>query len=151
MYPLFQLASQGILPDFNPASRISLIHVEDLVEGVAAAARKARLGETYFLTHQEPVNAKVLPRIMGEALGRRVRAFNVPVGLLRAGALASETWGRLTGDMPVFNRNKVRELAAEGLACDWEKAYREFGFRAVRGLPEGLKETVKWYREQGWL
>jgi len=151
MYPLFKLASKGILPVFNPASRISFIHVEDLVDGVVGAAQKGRLGETYFLTHPSPVDAKALPQLMGEALGRRVRALKVPVTVLKTAAAVSETWGRLTGTMPVFNRDKVSELIAEGLACTWEKAQREFGFKAGLDLAEGLLETVKWYREQEWL
>jgi len=151
IYPLFKLASKGILPVFNPASRISLIHVGDLVDGVLLAAQKGRLGETYFLTHPTPVEARALPHIMGEALGRRVRNVKVPFSVLKTAAAVSETWGRLSGNMPIFNRDKVSELTAEGLACAWEKAQRELEFRAGLDLAEGLVQTVKWYREQDWL
>lgn len=149
--PLFKLASKGILPIFNSDARISLIHVEDLVTGVINAARKGRLGEAYFLTHPTPVDAVVLPKFFSEAMGRKVRTFNVPFAMLKAAAVLSESWGRISGKMPVFNRDKVNELAASDLVCAWGKAQREIDFTARIGLGEGLSETTRWYREQRWL
>jgi len=151
IFPLFRLASRGILPVFNPRSRLSLIHYSDLVRGVAGAAEKGRIGEIYCLAHPTPVNACDLPRLFENVLGRRVRSFNVPVALLKGTASLSEMWGRLTGKMPVFNREKVRELTAPSWLCEWEKAKRDFAFTARVDLAEGLKETFDWYREQKWL
>ena len=151
LLPLFKLASKGIFPVFNPEARISLIHVEDLVTGVINAAWKGRLGEAYFLTHPTPVDARDLPQLFSEALERKVRTFNVPFAMLKTAALISESWGRISGEVPVFNRDKVNELAASGLVCAWEKAEREIDFIASVGLGEGLIETARWYREQRWL
>jgi dihydroflavonol-4-reductase len=151
IFPLFKLASRGIFPVFNPDSRISLIHVQDLIRGVVGAAQEGRVGETYFLTHPVPVDALDLPRFFGEALGRKVRGFRIPVPLLKGAAALSETWGRITGNMPVFNSDKVRELTAAGWVCNWEKAQKEFSFKAEMGLDQGLLGTADWYRTQGWL
>jgi nucleoside-diphosphate-sugar epimerase len=116
-----------------------------------SAAEKGRVGETYFLTHPTPVEASDLPQLFGSALGRRIRTIRVPVPVLKAAAAISETWGRVGGNMPVFNRDKVKELTAAGWVCGWEKAQRDIGFRAGTGLADGLKETATWYREQKWL
>ena len=151
MFPLFKLASMGIFPVFNPESRISVIHVEDLVRGVISAAEKGRVGETYFLTHPTPVNARDFPHLFGHAFGRKVRTLRVPVPMLKAAAAMSETWGRITGNMPVFNRDKVNELTATWLVCAWEKAQRDIAFEADVDFADGLYGTAKWYREQGWL
>jgi dihydroflavonol-4-reductase len=151
IFPLFKLASMGIFPVFNPEARISLIHVEDLVRGVVAAAEKGRVGETYFLTHPKPVDARDFPHLFGHAFGRKVRTLRVPVPLLKAAAAMSETWGRITGKMPVFNRDKVNELTATWLVCAWEKAQREIAFEADLDFADGLYATARWYREQGWL
>jgi nucleoside-diphosphate-sugar epimerase len=151
IFPLFKLASKGIFPVFNAESRVSLIHVEDLIRGVMSAAEKGRAGETYFLTHPTPVEMAEFPRFFGDALGRKVRTLKVPVSVLKTVAAVSETWGRVTGNMPVFNRDKVNELTAAGWVCGWEKAQREIAFKADLDFAEGLLETTKWYREQGWL
>jgi nucleoside-diphosphate-sugar epimerase len=149
--PLFKLASKGIFPVFNTEAQISLVHVKDLVRGVVSAAEKGRVGESYFLTHKLPVDARDLPQLFGGALGRKVRTLNVPLPILKTAAALSETWGRLTGNMPVFNRDKVNELAAAGLVCSWEKAQGEIDFVAEVGLADGLFETASWYREKNWL
>lgn len=149
--PLFKLASKGIFPIFNHRSRISLIHAEDLVRGVLSAAEKGRVGETYFLTHPDPVDAHDLPQLFGRAVGRKVRALRVPGVALKAAAGVSESWGRMTGRMPVFNRDKVAELTAAGWVCGWEKARKEISFTAVLGIAEGLERTARWYREKSWL
>jgi len=151
IFPLFRLASKGIFPVFNPESRLSLIHVKDLVRGVMSAAEKGRVGETYFLTHPTPLGAGELPQLFGDALGRKVWALRVPVPLLKAAASVSEIWGRATGNIPVFNRDKVNELAAAGWVCGWEKAQREIAFKADVSFADGLLDTAKWYREKRWL
>jgi len=151
IFPLFQLASKGIFPIFNAESRISLIHVEDLVRGVILAAEKGRAGETYFLTYPEPVHARDFPRLFGDAVGRRVLSLKVPRVLLTSAAAVSELWGRISGKMPVFNRDKVKELTARGWVCDWEKAQKGVGFKADIDIAKGLIQTAKWYKEQRWL
>ncbi|UCG38906.1 MAG: NAD-dependent epimerase/dehydratase family protein, partial [bacterium] len=55
--PLFRLAARGFLPIFNPAARISMVHVRDLVKGILASAEGGRAGETYFLAHPQAVRA----------------------------------------------------------------------------------------------
>ena len=149
--PLFKLASKGIFPVFNAEARMSLIHVEDLVRGVVAAAERGRIGETYFLTHQTAVNALDLPRFLGDAFERKVRALRIPVTALKTAAAVFELLGRVTGNMPVFNRDKIKELTAAGWVCDWEKAHMEIAFTANVDVKEGFSETAKWYSEEGWI
>jgi len=151
LYPMFRLAARGILPVFNPSARISLIHVEDLARGILAAAAAGRMGESYFLAHAHAVDAQRLPRLFEAVMGRRVRGLNVPGKLLYAASALFEGWGRISGRIPVFNRDKVKELTAGGWVCSTLKSENELGFTAGIGIEEGLTKTAQWYREQGWL
>ncbi len=151
IFTLFQLASKGFFPILNPEARLSLVHVEDLVRGIVKAAQHSRIGETFFLTHPEPVATTDLPGHFSEALGRRVAGLRVPGGVLATAASVSEGWGKLTGRMPMFNRQKVRELTAANWVCSHEKARDRIGFTADTAIADGLARTARWYREQGWL
>jgi len=151
IYPLFRFAARGIVPVFNHSARLSLIHVKDLARGVVAAGTGGRIGEAYSLAHPEAVSAADLPRLFGNALGRKVRGLRVPRSVLGASAAVSEMWGVLSGRMPVFNRGKVKELTASGWVCDTVKSEKELGFTADIDIVEGFDLTVRWYREQGWL
>ena len=35
--------------------------------------------------------------------------------------------------------------------CSHEKARRHFGYRSEVSLEEGVRETVAWYKAEGWL
>ena len=43
------------------------------------------------------------------------------------------------------------ELRAEGFVCSVERASVVLGFTAEVSLAEGLEQTVRWYRERGWI
>jgi dihydroflavonol-4-reductase len=45
----------------------------------------------------------------------------------------------------------VREACCAGWVCDPGRARRELGFCASTGLEEGLRRTLDWYKEAGWL
>ncbi len=147
----FKLAKRGFFPVVRGGVSISLIHVRDLVSGIVQASERGRSGQTYFLANREPVQITDLADHLGTTLGRQVRNLPVPQWLLWAAAGVSEILGRTAGRMPVFNRDKVRELAATGWVCSSEKAFRELSFQAEVDLPGGLRETAEWYKRVQWL
>lgn len=150
-YPLFRLAARGVLPIFNPSARISLIHVEDLARGILASASDGRPGETYYLAHPEALTASRFPNLFESALGRRVRGFKVPGPLLKGASVVSEALGKVSRRMPIFNRDKVKELTAPGWICSTVKSERDLGFTARINAEVGLGRTAQWYKDQGWL
>jgi nucleoside-diphosphate-sugar epimerase len=151
MLPLFKMAAKGVFPIMNRSAQLSLVHVRDLVRGIVLAAEQGRLGESYFLAARSPARAMELPQLFADALDMKVRGLNVPRTLLGAAATLSEAWGRLSGEVPVFNREKVKELTATSWVCSSDKAEKELAFLAGTDLLAGLRETARWYQEKGWL
>lgn len=149
--PLFRMAVKGVCPIMNSAAQLSLIHVRDLARGIMLAAEQGRLGESYFLAGRDPVRAIELPELFAEALGTKVRGIKVPRPVLGAAAALSETWGRLTDNMPIFNREKVRELTAANWVCSTAKGEKDLAFMAGTDLLAGFRETARWYRDKNWL
>jgi nucleoside-diphosphate-sugar epimerase len=90
-------------------------------------------------------------RLVGEAVGRKVRMVRVPAGLIAGLAAVSETAAGLFGRSSIFNRDKARELLAPGWLCETEAAKGGLDYEANIPLAEGLRATARWYREQGWL
>jgi dihydroflavonol-4-reductase len=35
--------------------------------------------------------------------------------------------------------------------CSPDKAKRELGFKETLGLETGIKQTIEWYRKEGWI
>ena len=65
--------------------------------------------------------------------------------------LASEAASRVTGRPSILSRQKFQELRAAGWVCSVERIRQDLGFVAPTPLPQGIGQTLAWYREAGWL
>lgn len=150
---LLRSARRGWMPVVgNRAARFSVIYVEDLVEGLLAAAASERAGgRAYFMGAAEPVTWTRFAEAAGKALGRRVRLLRVPSALAWVAAWGSELASRWRGRPGIISRDKLREALAGDWVCDVTRAERELGFTASTPLEEALRRTVAWYRQAGWL
>jgi nucleoside-diphosphate-sugar epimerase len=136
----------------NRGHSISLLFVTDLVDGLLRAALSERAaGRTYFLGGQTVCWTELQERIAA-ACGRRIRlTVNVPPLLVDLLCALVGAAGRLTGRGFLLNPQKRAISRRPRWVCSSERARRDFGFRPAHDLERGLAETVRWYREQGWL
>lgn len=142
---LFPIVGEGRQP------QLSLVHVRDLVRGMAEAAEAPEAaGQAYFLSSEVGYSWEEVRCAVVEALGRGVLRLNLPRALVTPVGVAAELAGRVLGAYPPLNREKTREAKHTWL-CSVEKAQREIGYRPAVGLEEGMAETVAWYRDEGWL
>jgi nucleoside-diphosphate-sugar epimerase len=150
--PLVRLAARGIFPMLaRPSYACTLVYVSDLARAVATAVEDPRGdGEALFVGHPDPQTAYAILRQLAHAVDRPFRPRRVPGLAVRALALAGESAWRL-GGRPVFDMARFAELRADGFVCSVERARSVIGFSAEVSLAEGLDQTVRWYREQGWL
>jgi uncharacterized protein YbjT (DUF2867 family) len=121
--------------------------VHDLVTALANAAQVAP--GTYPVA--EPV-AHPYPDLLaaiGRAVGKRPVTLPVPAGLLRTAGALAERFGGLVGGTGVFSREKADEMLADAWVCDLAGA--EALLPRATPLAEGLAETARWYRTEGWL
>ncbi len=131
--------------------QLSLVHVRDLVRGMADVAEAdVTAGETYFLGSEAYYAWNEVRDAILDALGHGAVKINVPVPLVGVVGMAVEGVGRLLGQYPPLNREKAREAKAAWL-CSVAKARRDVGYRQAVELEEGMCETVAWYRAEGWL
>ena len=131
--------------------QLSICHVGDAVSGTILAGESERsAGQTYFISGGETTWDE-LTRIMAGTLGVRTLKLRVPLFALHALAALNEVFAPLFREAPALDRRKAREMAQQCWTCDWSKAAAELGYRPSVGLEEGIRETVQWYRRQGWL
>jgi nucleoside-diphosphate-sugar epimerase len=142
----------GIVPVIGGGQKhISLIHVQDLAEGLCRAALQfAAAGQTYFVSGGNYT--------MEEFAAALAAALNKPLRLLRVPGLVARLageWGQLkwalTGKPQIVSRRKMRDLLQPRWTCSWEKAGLELAYEPRFTLEEGLRQTAAWYRENGWL
>ena len=130
--------------------RLSLVHVRDLVQGMAELAESdATVGETYFVGTRG-YSWDEVQQAMERALGRRTLRLPVPGALVGAVGALADVAGRVTGSLPPLTRDKA-EAAKHTWICASSKAEAAVGYTPRVGLGEGMAETVAWYREAEWL
>ncbi|RDD60835.1 NAD-dependent epimerase/dehydratase family protein [Ferruginivarius sediminum] len=151
----FQLLKRGIgLLPAGEAARVSLIHVDDLVEAVLSwLAASGASGSVYELADSE--NRGYTWRALIDAAARELtvepRYISPSPALLRFVGHVSRLWGRIGGGVPFLTPDKVRELRHSDWVCRDDRFRRLTGWRPQIPLGEGLRETVTWYRARGWL
>ncbi len=154
---LFQLARAGlVLKSGFGDKRYSIVHVDDLVDMVlAVAAGGARVEASsasagvYFADDGVEHTWEGLARGALGALGRRGTVVPVPelVTWLAAGAATAAS--RVTGRAAILSLDKMMEIREAAWTCSSEKARRELGWRPRVSLVEGMRESVKWFRDRG--
>lgn len=151
--PFFQLAAAGFWPDLDGRGRrFNLLHACDVADALlAAAGSEVAVGRTYFLSDGRGYAHREVGEALGRAFGRRVRRVPVPDLLLDFAALVTDETASLLGRVPVFGRQKAKELKARYWLASPERAERELGWRPRMPLETGLAETARWYEAAGWI
>jgi dihydroflavonol-4-reductase len=123
-------------------THFSYVHVDDVVDGMIAAAERGTIGATYVLGGEHADVNRYTEMLAGIA-GTWVSPMRVPPFMIRLTGGLMDAVSRVTGwRMPVS-----RELAAAGGGGErWlhshARATRELGY-SPRPLAEGLPETVQ--------
>ncbi|MGA2134251.1 MAG: NAD-dependent epimerase/dehydratase family protein [Bryobacteraceae bacterium] len=145
------VASGWMLQIGRTPRRFSLIYVGDLVDGIIAAADGGQGGQLFYLAHAAAVSWAEFGGTAAGLMGRRLRTLAIPEKAAYAVGWCAERWSGFRGKPGILSRDKVREACCTGWVCDPGLAGRELDFRARTGLQDGLRQTVQWYEEAGWL
>jgi nucleoside-diphosphate-sugar epimerase len=150
---MFRLARLRLA--IHPGNRqqlISIVHVHDLIDGIASAAVSAGANRTYFIANDGPVCWRDLFRLAAECAGRTIVAdVNLPRPVVAAGAAVGDVLASLRGRAGLLTSEKATLAKPQYWVCSNERAKRELGFTPRIPLEAGLRETYDWYVSQGWL
>ncbi len=131
---------------------LTFVYVSDVVQAVFLALDHGVTGAKYFLSDGEVYLSRTfsdyLRREMGNPWWVRVKA---PLFVLRAITFLGEYWGRLTGKVTALNNDKYHIMRQRNWRCDIQPAITQLGYHPQVKLEEGVRRTVSWYKENGWL
>lgn len=150
----FQSVQRHLCPVAGSASEpaISLVHARDLARGMVQCAESdAAEGETYFIGSERAYAWNDVKAAATDALDTWAITLPVPAPLVGLVGAVSELAGRMAGEYPALNREKAREIRHACTICSSEKAIRDVGYRQEISLADGVKETVDWYKDRGWM
>ena len=111
---------------FSPEMMFAPVHVNDAGEGIALAAEKGGLGETYILAGDPMSMRQVFEIWNGKPGGFKVR-FYIPRWLAALLFAPLEPWQRLAG-LPAFISRETVEASSLSYNFSSAKAQRELGW-----------------------
>jgi nucleoside-diphosphate-sugar epimerase len=131
---------------------ITFVYVTDVVQAVFLALEKGKTGRRYFLSDGEVYQSTTFSNLIRQELGNpwwiRITA---PIWLLRIITFFGEYIGHLTGKVTALNNDKYHIMRQRNWRCDIEPARQELGYEPQVKLEEGVRRSIKWYKDNGWL
>lgn len=141
----FKMVRQGWV--FLPGrgnEKISLIHVDDVVGAIDAVVRtKKGFGGVFYLSDGHSVSWDEAARAAARCLGRPVRVFHLPMGMVKIAAGAAYGVARLFGKPALLNPDKVKEAEAGDWICSNKKFCSCFGWKARIPYSKGFCEELR--------
>ena len=150
----FRTAVCGLAPrPWLNGACLALIHVEDLAEVLAAAVERPPPDSVYEIDdgREGGYGHGDMAAAAGAALGRSIISLPVPRIAMEAVGWANSLRQALGGATQILTRAKVREIFHADWTVHDRRLAAAIGFRPRYDLHSGFRDTVIWYRRQGWL
>jgi nucleoside-diphosphate-sugar epimerase len=152
---LLQLAQKPVAIR-NLTGNIPFVHVRDLCRAALHLAQHpAADGHAYNVTDDGRIDSVKLAQLVAAEMGTRAKVLPpLPLGLLRGalslGARASMTVAARRRRRPTLEYDSVQYFGHDFLYSNDKLKATGFTFDYPQPEP-GLRETLRWYIEQGWL
>lgn len=150
MLDLFRMAARGVVM-LPPGGRMSVVHVTDLAALLVRLAGGAGdPGAIYEVDDGVPSgwSHRDFADALGDAVGRKVRAFSTPKLALH---LAAQGDRLLRGKGAKLTPDRARYIAHSDWTATPDKRPPSQLWQPEIATRKGLADTARWYRTQGWL
>lgn len=153
--PLFRMARLGLALKCGFGERLySVVHVEDLAEGILAAAERGRrlrprgAEGVYHLSDGGVHGWEEVCRAAAEAMGRTVKVLALPGAVSHAVALGNALAAAVTRQPSMLSFDKMREVRCRAWTCAIDRARRELGYAPRFSLAAGMRHSAAWFRSR---
>ena len=131
---------------------ISLIHVYDLIKGILLISENSKsIGQIYFLANDKIYSIRDIESEIEKAMNKKAIQIRIPEIIIDLFSYLSEFRAKFSNKPALVNKDKALEMKQRYWLVDSTKAKNELGFRTEISLTEGIKETLVWYQQNGWL
>lgn len=131
---------------------VQFAHVKDVVQGfVLALEKEAAVNQVYIVSEDRWYTYNQVYQILHELSRKGPPRVKLPPALAKLLLAPLELYDIATGEGNLMHRTALVDSVTVDRAYSVEKAKRELGYRPKYDLRSGLRETIEWYREHGYL
>ena len=131
---------------------LTFVYVKDIVQAVFLGIDKQVCRRSYFLADGGVYQSRTFSDLIRKELGNPfVIHVKCPLIVLKVISLLAEFIATRSGKSSTLNSDKYKIMKQRNWQCDITPAINELGYAPEYDLEKGVKETIAWYKEQGWL
>ncbi|MCC8186161.1 MAG: NAD(P)-dependent oxidoreductase [Bacteroides sp.] len=131
---------------------LTFVYVKDVVKAVFLGIEKGVARRAYFLSDGCVYNSRDFSRLICRELGDPwVVHLRCPLIVLKVVSLLAGWLASCSGKSSTLNPDKYKIMKQRNWQCDITPATTELGFVPDYDLQRGVKETIDWYKNEGWL
>jgi nucleoside-diphosphate-sugar epimerase len=128
---------------------ISVVYVKDAARAaVAALEAKVSSGACYNISDGADYTFNKLYKVVGKVWGRMALRIPVPFDLIMFGAWVVND---VLKGKTAFNPEQMGMFRKRFWLISPERAIRELDWKPEVDIYEGVRETIRWYKDEGWL
>ncbi len=141
--------------DFSAGFRrqdLTFVYVKDVVQAIFKAIDKQVVRRGYFLSDGNVYSSRAFSNLIQKELGSPfVIHIKCPLIVLKVISLLAESIAAASKKSSTLNSDKYNIMKQRNWQCDITPAIKELGYSPDYELERGVKETIAWYLEEGWL
>ena len=150
---IFRLCRRGVVPVVGFREKhYSVVYGPDLARHLLELALAPQAaGATYFVAEERAYGYRELVSAIGRAVGRVPPQPRVPHLVPRLLGLLGSCVQPFRRRPPLLTLAKLPEIVAPGWVCSTDAVRAVLPGVAPTDLESGARQTVAWYRDNGWL
>ena len=131
---------------------LTFVYVKDIVQAIFLGIEKQISRRAYFLSDGKVYKRSAFSDLIRKELGNPyVIRLRCPLIVLKVVSLLAEFVATRSGKSSTLNSDKYKIMKQRNWQCDITPVMKELGYVPEYDLEKGVKETIAWYKNEGWL
>ncbi len=153
IFTFFKSIAKGWNIEMGTGDRVlSLIHVEDLIDAMLAAAEQhSESGSAFFTTDGNEYPWAEVARQTARILKIEPRTIHISEKWMPLIGIFTEFYSIFSSQPPLLDRQKMIDIRQSTWTASAEKFFKHYQFQPKYDLKTGLEQTLGWYKEHRWL
>ena len=131
---------------------LTFVYVKDIVQAIFLGIEKRVIRKAYFLTDGKVYKSRAFSDLIQKELGNPfVLHLKCPLIVLKVISLLAEFVAARSKKCSTLNSDKYKIMKQRNWQCDITPTINELGYTPGYDLERGVRETIAWYKNEGWL
>jgi len=131
---------------------LTFVYVADLAQAIFLGIEKDVCRKSYFVSDGKVYTSRDFSDLIQKELRIPfVIHVKCPLIVLKVISLCADFFASYSGKSSTLNADKYKIMKQRNWQCDITPLIEELGYMPQYQLDKGVKQTIAWYKKEGWL